>query len=344
MHMNSIVLLLRNPSLILRYRVLKDLLMRPADDSELLELDTLRFQDKLYLTLLNLQEKDGSWRAIESRQNVHPVYATAQALIRLSFWGFGPDNPAVQRGVEYLFSQQNEDGSWDSNAGGENTEVREGYDMIPLQTAFPLRSVSSAGYAQDPRSERAYAWLLQQQMDDGAWPTGIASEVYGYVAGYRRLPHSRWGCRSNTTGALICLANHPEYRVSNAAHRGLDLLLGKIAKEVNNLGFEACRMAGINSFHGFLTLYAAFDPAQILELCAQMGAGEPDSRVKTLVNLISSQKQSDGMWSYPQKPQSAPWVTFSILQSLKRISKGEHWFPSEPTTPFHEYPQPKRRF
>ena len=37
--------------------------------------------------------------------------------------------------------------------------------------------------------------LLERRLDDGAWPTGLASGVFGRVAGYRRIAHSRWGCR-----------------------------------------------------------------------------------------------------------------------------------------------------
>jgi hypothetical protein len=44
--------------------------------------------------------------------------------------------------------------------------------MVPLQTALPLRALAMCGYATDPRAERAYAWLLAQRLEDGAWPTG----------------------------------------------------------------------------------------------------------------------------------------------------------------------------
>jgi hypothetical protein len=71
----------------------------------------------------------------------------------------------------------------------------EGYSMIPLQTALPLRALAFCGYAEDPQAERAYEWLLAQRLEDGAWPTGIASGNYGGVrCRIRRMPHSRWGC------------------------------------------------------------------------------------------------------------------------------------------------------
>ena len=69
--------------------------------------------------------------------------------------------------------------------------------MIPLQTALPLRGLAAVGAAEEPFCERAYEWLLAQRLEDGAWPSGLASGVHGYVAGYRRLTgpaplYGRW--------------------------------------------------------------------------------------------------------------------------------------------------------
>ncbi len=146
-----------------------------------------------------------------------------------------------------------------------------------LQTSIPLRGLAAAGYATDPRAERAYDWLLAQRLDDGAWPTGLASGTLGYVAGYRRLAHSRWGCRSNTTGALACLALHPTRRRGPEARRALDLLLGRETREAHTLGYEVARVLGAEPARGFFTFYARFDLAQMLDLCRRVGAGPEDA-------------------------------------------------------------------
>ena len=212
---------------------------------------------------------------------------TALALMRLGYLGLGPEHPAVRAGAERLFAAQRADGAWelreDASPGsgkslddgeneGEGAGHPEGYSMIPLQTAIPLRGLAACGYATDPRAERAYDWLLAQRLPDGAWPTGIASGNYGGVGGYRRLAHSRWGCRSNTTGALICLAYHPTRRQSAEARRALDLLLGRETQEQQTLGFEVARLIGLEPFRGRLTFYARFDLALLLDLCGRIGA------------------------------------------------------------------------
>jgi hypothetical protein len=216
--------------------------------------------------------------------------------------------------------------------------------MIPLQTALPLCALAACGYATDPRTEKGYEWLIAQRLDDGAWPTGVASGVYGRVAGYRRLAHSRWGCRSNTTGALSCLALHPERRTGPEARRGLDLLLGRETREQQTIGFETARVIGVERARGFLTYYARFDGAQVLGLCSKVGAGRADPRVDNLATFIEGLQGQYGLWEYAPRPQASRWVSFDILRSLSRLAGANGWRGSEPRTPFSPYPRQVLRY
>lgn len=220
--------------------------------------------------------------------------------------------------------------------------------MVPLQTALPLRGLAACGYATHRRSECAYQWLLAQRLPDGAWPTGIASGTYGYVAGYRRLPHSRWGCRSNTTGALSCLVRHPHRRTSSESRRALDLLLVRETREAHALGFEIARLVGAEPARGFLTHYARFDLAQILDLCWRVGATTDDERIAELVEFVEGLQGAYGLWEYAAHPQASRWVTFDLLRSLSRLGAGRgaagSWLSLEPRTPFQPYPRLQRRY
>ena len=277
------------------------------------------------------------------------MLSTAFALARLAFLGFDHHLPAVERAAEFLFSQQQSDGSWPLVREEEDSEQdempnREGYAMIPLQTAFPLRGLASCGYAVDPRAERAYEWLLAQRLADGAWPTGIASGVYGGVAGYRRLPHSRWGCRSNTTGALLCLALHPERRHSPEARRALDLLLGRETREKYLLGFEVARLLGAEPARGFINFFARIDLGLILSLCSRMGVSTSDARLADLVQFVLGNQGEYGLWDYPNRPQVSRWLTFDLMRSIAQLEENMDWVNLEPRTPFQPYPTRKRRY
>lgn len=321
-------------------------MLRPDSDPEVQELKALRDRDPVASRLLTTQSREGSWSGADLGGNVlgNRIQATSQALASLGYLGFGPDHPAVQRGAGYLFSKQQGDGAWPRP--GEVEEVREvsGYTMMPLQTAIPLAGLSACGYAADPRAECAYDWLLGQRLEDGAWPTGKIGGVFGGVAGYRRLAHSRWGCRSNTTAALTCLASHPHRRFSEEARRALDLILGRETREKRDVGFSVARIIGLEPHRGYLTYFAKFDLALLLDLCASIGADREDERVAGLVEFIRGLQGPYGLWEYVPRPEASRWVSFDLLRSLSRLDKATDWLSLEPRTPFTPYPRRPRRF
>jgi hypothetical protein len=346
-------LLLADPSPCLRFLVLRQLLELPADDPEVLELARLRLADPLVTSLLSEQQVDGSWIGgshAYGATGASVVLSTAFALARLGYLGFDPTHPAVAKAAAFLFSQQQPDGSWMLNPAYQEDEDqprtnREGYSMVPLQTALPLRGLAACGFAADTRAEKAYDWLLARRLPDGAWPTGIAGGgVYGYVAGYRRLAHSRWGCRSNTTAALLCLALHPDRRRSPEARRALDLLLGRETRERHAMGFEVARLLGAELAHGFFTFFARFDLALILDLCARVELSLQDERLRSLVEFVDSICGPYGLWEYAEQPQVSRWVTFDLLRSLDRLDRTAGWIGLEPRTPFQPYPSRKKRY
>jgi len=344
-------LLLADPSPCLRWRVLRELIKLPADDDEVIELAGMRVSDPLASEILAFQDDDGAWKPgsmAMGRASSNKILTTALALSRLGFLGFDVSLPAVERGAAFLFSQQQADGSWPLHSDYQADEPvdigKDRYTSMSLQTSLPLRGLAACGYATDPRAEKAYEWLLAQRLPEGVWPTGMAAGVYGYVAGYRRMPHSRWGCRSNTTGALICLALHPERRTSPEARRALDHLLARETQEAFPLGFEVARLVGAEVARGFITFYARFDLGLILWLCSQVRASKGDQRVAGLVQFIMSQRGSYGLWEYSDKPQASRWVTFDLIRSLEALEENLDWVNLEPSTPFQPYPKKLKRF
>ena len=333
-------ILLSDPSPNLRYLVLQHLL---NEHDEAKELEDTRLDDPIIKRLLASQNQDGSWgqESIMGNAPQGKIQTTSQALTRLGYLEL--THPAIDRGVEYIYSQQLEDGSWPLDNYQEGLENREGYDTISLQTSLPLRGLAETGYANDPRSEKAYDWLLRQRLPDGAWPTGVTDGVYGYVAGYRRLPHSRWGCRSNTTSAVMCLSLHPTRRKSIETRRAMEHLLSRETYERYNLGYDVARTVGIEASTGFITYYAHFDAAQILTLVSRLEASISDRPVKNLVHYIMTQRGENGLWMYP-KPQASRWITYDILRSLKGAINETDWLILEPRTPFQTYPAKKKRF
>jgi hypothetical protein len=342
--MTWVPLLLADPSPNLRLLVLRELLLRD-DDQEVRELAALREEDATVQNLLALQDADGSWRGREGGgASWHRIQTTTQALIALGYLGFGRLHAAVQHGAEYLFSLQEGDGSWALPKAKAERELREPYSMIPLQTAMPLRGLAAAGYATDPRAELAYEWLLERRLPDGAWPSGEKGGKRVFPAGYRRIAHSRFGCRTNTSFATSALALHPERRTSAAARRGLDLLLAHETLQPRNLGYEVARTIGAERARGYFTYFARYDMGFILDLCWRTGASLEDARIANMVECVRGLQGPYGLWHYPAYPEASRWVSFDLLRSLSRIDQETDWFSLEPRTPFQPYPKRTRRY
>jgi hypothetical protein len=332
----EVALLLADPSATLRLLVLRDLLDRPEGDPEVVELEGLRRSAPPIRVLIETQRADGGWHDPERRRG--ELLVSSQALLCLGYAGLGSEEPAVAQGADFLFARQEADGRWPLQWG---SEVEGGYDEISLQTSIPLRALAGCGYASDPRTEKGYRWLLDRRLPEGSWPTGTASGVFGRVAGYRRLAHSRWGCAANTVGAALALAAHPSRRAGEPLRRALDLLLGRETDD--QPGFEAARLAGIAPARGFLTYYGRHDPAVVLHLCAASGISGEDPRVSTLVDRILERRGPYGLWEHPEFPRASRWITFDILRSLRGLSL-RGWLGLEPRTPFQPYPPRPRRF
>ncbi|UCE29780.1 MAG: terpene cyclase/mutase family protein [Candidatus Bathyarchaeota archaeon] len=331
---------------------------RPEDDGEVRELKALQESDPLIMKFLALQNEDGSWREGEGGgATLGNIRLTAQALMALGYFGLGPEHPAVKRGAEFIFAQQQDDGSWPlvsqgkllDGAGSRTSKDKvvlsdTKYHMIPVQTALPLLGLAWAGYATNPKSERAYDWLLEEQLPQGGWPSGRHNKKYIFAAGYRRLAHSRFGCRTNTTAAVSALALHPKRRTRQAARRGLDLLLAHEHRQAYTLGFEVARIIGAEPPRGGFTYFKRYDVAQILDLSWRIGASLEDKRVMDNVRFVKKLQNRFGLWEYQRYPEVSRWVTFDLLRSLSRLDEETDWLSTEPRTPFQPYPKKPRRF
>ncbi|MBD3408244.1 MAG: hypothetical protein GF411_19130 [Candidatus Lokiarchaeota archaeon] len=344
--MTWIPLLLSDPSPLLRKLVLVNLLERSNDDSEVQELKKISKADPLVVELAKLQREDGSWIKLgyPGEFNREPIRATSYALMKLGYLGFNQDYPIVDKAVSYLFSRQQSDGGWPIVSSSDfGTDITNRFTMLPLQTAFPLLGLAMTGYASDKRCEQAYDWLLDKKLDDGTWPTARHDEVKGYQAGYRRMPNSRWGCRTNTTLALQCLSYHPTLRNSTHAKEGLDKLLARETRERDNIGHFLAKVLGFEQHRGSLTYHAKFDLALILNLCARIGVDRTDTRVNAIITWLEEIQGQYGLWEYKPIPYISKWITYEILWSIKNLSD-DGWLSNQMRSPFQSYTRKPKRF
>jgi hypothetical protein len=327
--MNSTPLLLGDPSPSLRWRAAVELEDAPDNDAEV-----------------------EAWRAeIDLSPDVRALVAQLDAasdnsytagylLCRLAYLGYR--GPEVSRAVEATFAAQQFNGSWSVSPTDDKPATMPGHRRVPptegarfvtMHTVVPLRGIAAAGFATDPRAELAYEWLLGARLHDGSWPSGPKADLGegGRPSlpekDYRRLPRGQ-GCRSATTGAVACLALHPERSRSDGARIGVDHLLARETRDESTIGWEISRLVGLQPAMGRITFYATHDLAFLLDLASRCGVSLEDRRVRELVAYLATLRGPYGLWQHPTHPQLSGWLSFDLETSLRRLANGD-WIGNE---------------
>ncbi|MFI7065302.1 hypothetical protein ACIBL3_30205 [Kribbella sp. NPDC050124] len=331
--MNVGTLLLGDPSPSLRWRAARELEGANDDDAEVkawrAEIDGSTEIEALVARLA----------AAEARP-----YTAGYLLCQLGYLGYR--GAAMEAAVEKIFGLQQSDGSWSIPPA--DLGPSEGPRFVTMQTVVPLRGIAAAGFATDPRAERAYEWLLGVRLQDGSWPAGPKADL-GQAGRptppekeYRRLTRGL-GCRSATTGAVACLALHPERRRSDIARTGVDHLLARETRDASTLGWEVSRLVGLERAMGQITFYATFDLAFLLDLASRCAVSPQDRCVHDLVDYLETLRGPYGLWQHPTHPQLAGWLSLDLETSIRRLEHGD-WIGNEEPATFTPYRRGPRRY
>ncbi len=176
----------KDPSV--RARVLTEVLERPWDDPEVLEVAGRRGREGWAAEILALQLPAGQWDSPGTTPSelYRPKYiATNWRLLVLSDLGLTRTNPGVARGAELLMAAESRP---DRGLGGSDSEV--------CFTGNAVRMLTRFGFGDDPRVGTALTWLLDSQKSDGGWhcfPSEVGTlDGWEALAAFAAMPRSSW--------------------------------------------------------------------------------------------------------------------------------------------------------
>jgi squalene-hopene/tetraprenyl-beta-curcumene cyclase len=113
------------------------------------------------------QEADGAWYG---RWGVNYIYGTWQVLEGLRAVGVAIDDPAVERGADWLVARQQADGAWgETPASYADRSLAGTGPATPSQTAWAVAGLVAAGRGASAAVRRGVQWLVQTQEADGSW-------------------------------------------------------------------------------------------------------------------------------------------------------------------------------
>ena len=132
--------------------------------------DKEKYQQKIQQALEYVkqdQEEDGSWFG---RWGTNYIYGTWSVLTALEEGGINPEEPFIQKSVQWLKDIQNSDGGWgESNDSYYPPRHRRPHDSTSFQTAWALLGLMAAGEHRSDTVRDGINYLLRHQRQDGLW-------------------------------------------------------------------------------------------------------------------------------------------------------------------------------
>jgi hypothetical protein len=245
--------------------------------------------------ILRKQQPDGSWKHSGKETVTYPKHHFALVETWRAFhtlverYEFTKQHEGAARAVEFLFSCQTRQG-----------DIR---GMIANQyatyyTGAMLAAIVKAGYADDPRVEQAFRWLLSMRQGDGGWTIPIlthkldkatfyklTSEYAQPVEPDRAKPFSHnW-----TDMVLRAFAAHPTYRRSQEAHAAADLLKSSLFQPDYYTSYQDARY-WIRFMFWWPNLVTA------LESLSLMGYSADDADMQRGLDWLSANQLPSGLW------------------------------------------------
>lgn len=280
--------------------------------------------------ILKKQLTDGAWpRTGEKKHpaiNYRLIETWRQFRYLVEQYGFTQEHPQAQKAAEFLFSCQTQEGDIRGILANQYATYYTGAIMALL---------IQAGYADDPRIEKGFQWLLAMQQDDQGWTIPILTHKLDRATQYHLTseyaeplePDRSKPFSHNWTGMVLrAFAVHPNYRNSKAASVAAQLLKLKFFQPDCYTSYQAASY-WVRFEYPFWwnNLVAALDSLSLI------GLSSNDEQIKQALKWLVDNQEETGLWkvSYakPQEKEKETvkvremklWVSLAICRVIKRL-------------------------
>jgi hypothetical protein len=280
--------------------------------------------------IISRQEPGGWWKALGKNEDYYLI-ETFKLLQTLVYqYEFDKSHPAVANGCEYLFSRQTEEGDFRGFLGNQ---------YAPYYTGLVMALLIKAGYADDPRIEKGFQWLLSMRQNDGGWVIGSP--------GWLGIPDLKWRditemmsdknaptlqsfdksqpfAHSGTGMVLRAFVAHPRYRKSPEALKAAQLLKSHFLKSDNYNSYKhPDNWVRFEYPFWWNNLAAALDSVSLI------GIPSTDPDVKKALDWFITNQTETGLWkvSYSKVHKSPPnnktdeerlWISLAVCRVFQR--------------------------
>ena len=279
--------------------------------------------------LLGKQRPDGSWRYPGKRAEAYPPhhYGLLETFKRFRLLverhQMTREHPGTGRAAEYLFSCQTGEGDIRGMIGNQ---------YATYYTGAIMANLIGAGYAEDPRIERGFRWLLSMRQDDGGWTIPILThkldrETSNRLTSEEAEPlepdRSKPFSHNWTDMVLRAFAAHPRYRLSPEARAAGTLLKSRFFKPDAYSSYRAA---------SYWIRFAFWWPNLLtsLDSLSRIGFTRDDPDIDAALDWFVDHQEPDGLWNLTYVDgKRAPdnevnrerrlWLSLAVARVFKRL-------------------------
>jgi len=306
------------------YRTLLDLLDRPEDDPEV---QAARAEMLAHPQVQALIAEAATWPSYALKRHndaSHPIYKFST----LADFGVRADDPGVAAGIEAVMAHQSPEGAFQTLVNIPEARGGTGEDMwtwMLCDAPTLLYALLAFGLGKDERVQRAVEHLVSL-VDDNGWRCVAAPEL-GKFRGPGRKDDP---CPIVNVYALKALAQVPELLDSSSTRTGAEMILWHWERQSDGKIY----MFGIGTdFRKLKYPFVWYDILHVVDVLSRFPFVHADARFQEMVETISAQADEEGRytagsmyrawkgWSFADKKNPSPWLTFLVLRIQKRIGQ-----------------------
>jgi len=308
-----------------RYRTLVDLLDRPEGAPNV---QTARAEMVAHLQVQKLIAEAATWPGYALKRHndaKHPLYKWST----LADFGVRASDPGLDAAIRAVMAHQSPEGAFQSLENIPKTFGGTGEDAwtwVLCDAPTLLYALLALGLGDDERVRRAVTHLTGL-VDENGWRCVGAPELGRFRGPGRKADP----CPIANVYALKALSQIPGLLDSHATRIGADMLLWHWEHQTERKVY----MFGIGTdFRKLKYPFVWYDILHVVDVLSRFPFVRADPRFREMVKTITDQVDREGRytagsmygvwkgWSFADKKNPSPWLTFLVLRVQRRMEIG----------------------
>jgi hypothetical protein len=311
---DSVTCLLSSQNEAINYFVKRDLLGEPVQQIESLwNLPEVK-------KIVKRQREDGSWKYpggnphIRSHKNYDQLETYRMVGELVEKYGLRRTHPSIKKAAEFLFKFQKNEGDFRGIYGNQYT---------PNYSAGIIELLIKAGYQNDPRIKKGFAWMLSARQNDGGWaiPARTHRMPLNEKTMHSKIIESDTSMPSShlVTGIVLRpFAAHEKYRKRSEALIAGEFLANRICRR------DAYPDRGTAEYWERVSFPFWFtDIVSSLDSLSHLGFRTEDARTAHALRFLRGKQRRNGLFELKLvrgKDEDLPlWIALAICRIYARF-------------------------